>query len=198
MKLPHLQSLLFELKKLPGVGPRSAERMAQYFLSSKDQDLKQLSTLLAHLKDKVKACERCFSFTQEEELCFICKDPLRKEGLVCVVEQAFDVFRMEKGTQFKGFYHVLNGVLSPLNNIHPENLTLKSLKKRVLTEDVKELILALDSDLEGDTTVLYIKEMLKDYDIKISRPALGIPMGSDLSFVDDRTLTRAIENRSYL
>ena len=105
---------------------------------------------------------------------------------------------MEKGTDFKGRYHVLNGVLSPLNNIHPENLTLQSLKKRVFTEDIRELILALDSDLEGDTTALYIKEMLKDSDVKISRPALGIPMGSDLSFVDDKTLTRAIENRNTL
>lgn len=198
MKLPHLQSLLFELKKLPGVGPRSAERMAQYFLKSKDQDLKQLSYLLTDLKNKVKSCVRCFSFTQEEELCVTCRDPLRQEGVICVVEQAFDVFRMEKGTDFKGRYHVLNGVLSPLNNIHPENLTLQSLKKRVFTEDIRELILALDSDLEGDTTALYIKEMLKDSDVKISRPALGIPMGSDLSFVDDKTLTRAIENRNTL
>lgn len=198
MKLPHLQSLLFELKKLPGVGPRSAERMVQHFLKAKNQDLNQLSKLLAGLKDKIKACSKCFSFSQEDDLCFICKDSLRKSEVICVVEQAFDVFRIEKGTSFKGLYHVLNGILSPLNNIHPENLNLQDLKNRVLTENVKELILALDSDLEGDTTVLYIKELLKGLDIKISRPALGIPMGSDLSFVDDKTLTQAIENRSYL
>ena len=197
MKIAHLQSLLFELKKLPGIGPRSAERMVQHFLKSKDQDLKQLSKLLAELKSKVKPCSRCFSFT-EEELCFICQDPLRNSGLICVVEQAFDVFRMEKGTSFKGFYHVLNGVLSPLNNVHPENLNLQQLKDRVLKENIKELILALDSDLEGDTTALYIKETFKHLELKISRPALGIPLGSDLSFVDDRTLTQAIENRNYL
>ena len=198
MKLPHLQSLLFELKKLPGIGPRSAERMAQHFLKAKNQDLSQLSKLLANLKDKIKACSKCFSFSQEDNLCFICKDSLRKPEVICVVEQAFDVFRIEKGTRFKGLYHVLNGVLSPLNNIHPENLKLQELKNRVLTENVKELILAFDSDLEGDTTALYIKEIFKDLDIKISRPALGIPMGSDLSFVDDKTLTQAIENRNYL
>ena len=197
MKIAHLQSLLFELKKLPGIGPRSAERMVQHFLKSKDQDLKQLSELLAELKSKVKPCSQCFSFT-EEELCFICQDPLRSSGLICVVEQAFDVFRMEKGTSFKGLYHVLNGVLSPLNNVHPENLNLQQLKDRVLKENVKELILALDSDLEGDTTALYIKETFKNVELKISRPALGIPLGSDLSFVDDRTLTQAIENRNYL
>ena len=197
MKLPHLQALLFELKKLPSIGPRSAERIAQYFLTTKDQDLKQLAELLASLKAKVKTCSKCFSFTQDEELCFVCRDSSRKPDLICVVEQAFDVFRLEKATNFKGLYHVLNGVLSPLNNIHPENLNLQELRERVLKEGIKELILALDSDLEGDTTALYIKETFKDLDLKISRPALGIPMGSDLSFVDDKTLTQAIENRSY-
>lgn len=197
MKLPHLQSLLFELKKLPGIGPRSAERMAQYCLKAKDQDLKQLSELLADLKNKIKPCSICFSFTQEEEICSLCRDSSRKTDLICVVEQAFDVFRMEKGAGFKGRYHVLNGVLSPLNNVHPENLSLQQLKNRVSKENVKELILALDSDLEGDTTALYIKEAFKDLDLKISRPALGIPLGSDLSFVDDKTLSQAIENRNY-
>ena len=129
MKLPHLQSLLFELKKLPGVGPRSAERMVQHFLKAKNQDLSQLSQLLANLKNKIKACSKCFSFSQEDNLCFICKDSLRKPEVICVVEQAFDVFRIEKGTRFKGLYHVLNGILSPLNNIHPENLKLQELKK---------------------------------------------------------------------
>ena len=198
MKLPHLQSLLFELKKLPGIGPRSAERMIQHFLKTKNQELIQLATLLAELKDKINTCPKCFSFTQEEGLCFLCKDSLRKTETICVVEQAFDVFRMEKCANFKGLYHVLNGVLSPLNNIHPEDLSLQELKQRVLKEGTKELILALDSDLEGDTTTLYIKEVFKDLDIKISRPALGIPLGSDLSFVDDKTLSQAIENRNYL
>lgn len=198
MKLPHLQSLLFELKKLPGIGPRSAERMAQHLLKAKDQDLKQLSHLLGGLKEKIKTCPRCCGFTQEDKLCWICGDSSRNPELICVVEQSFDVFRLEKCGGFKGFYHVLNGVLSPLNNIHPENLSLEALKKRVLTSSAKELILALDSDLEGDTTALYIKEFFKGFDLKISRPALGIPMGSDLSFVDDRTLSQAIENRSSL
>ncbi|MBC6414846.1 MAG: recombination protein RecR [Bdellovibrionales bacterium] len=198
MKLPHLQSLLFELKKIPSVGPRSAERMVQYFLKTKNSDLQQLSKLLTELKHKIKTCSQCFVFTQEEDLCSFCKDNSRKSEILCVVEQAFDVFRMESCGSFKGSYHVLHGVLSPLNNIHPENLTLQQLQKRVVEKEIKELILAFDSDLEGDTTALYIKEIFKNSNVKISRPALGIPLGSDLSFVDDKTLKQAIENRNYL
>ncbi|MDE0092567.1 MAG: recombination mediator RecR [Oligoflexia bacterium] len=193
--LPHLQSLLFELKKLPGIGPRSAERLVQYFLKTGDQET--LSVLLLELKQKIKKCKECFTFTQEKELCSFCEDSSRNSELLCVVEQAFDVFRIEACGIFKGYYHVLHGVLSPLNHIHPKDLTLKQLKDRIYKKGFKELILAIDSDLEGDTTALYIMENFKDSNIKISRPALGIPLGSDLSFVDDKTLSQAIENRSY-
>ena len=198
MNLPHLQSLLFELRKLPGIGPRSAERIAQHFLKTKNAEVQQIAQLLAELKYKIKTCVKCFAFTQEQELCSFCRDNSRNTDLLCVVEQAFDVFRMESCGGFKGFYHVLHGVLSPLNNIYPESLTLKQLQKRVVKQEVKELILAFDSDLEGDTTALYIKESFKNLNLKISRPALGIPLGSDLSFVDDKTLKQAIENRSCL
>ena len=193
--LPLLQSLLFELKKLPGIGPRSAERLVQHFLKTGDQE--PLSSLLSELKQKIKKCKECFSFTQEKELCSFCEDSSRNSKLICVVEQAFDVFRVESCGIFKGYYHVLHGVLSPLNQIHPKDLTLKQLKNRIYKQKIKELILAIDSDLEGDTTALYIMENFKELDIKISRPALGIPLGSDLSFVDDKTLGQALENRSY-
>ncbi|MCY4320968.1 MAG: recombination mediator RecR [Bdellovibrionaceae bacterium] len=193
--LPLIQSLMFELKKLPGIGPRSAERLVQYFL--KTEDLKSLSSILSNLNHKIKKCKECFSFTEEKDLCSFCEDDSRNKDLICVVEQAFDIFRIENCGIFKGYYHVLHGVLSPLNHIHPKDLTLKQLKERVLKKSFKEMILAIDSDLEGDTTALYIMESFKELDIKISRPALGIPLGSDLSFVDNKTLGQAIENRSY-
>ena len=193
--LPLLQSLLFELKKLPGVGPRGAERLVQHFLKTGDQEA--LSLLLLELQRKIKKCKECFSFTQEKEFCAICEDESRDPEIICVVEQAFDVFRVESCGIFKGHYHVLHGVLSPLNQIHPKDLTLEQLKNRICKKGFKELILAIDSDLEGDTTALYIMESFKNLDLKISRPALGIPLGSDLSFVDNKTLGQAIENRSY-
>ena len=192
--LPLIQSLLFELTKLPGVGPRSAERLVQHFLKTGDQE--PLSFLLSELKIKIKKCRECFSFTQEKDICSFCEDSSRNSEIICVVEQSFDVLRIENCGSFKGCYHVLHGVLSPLNQIHPKDLTLKQLEDRVYKNKFKELILAVDSDLEGDTTALYIREAFKNFDIKISRPALGIPLGSDLSFVDNKTLGQAIENRN--
>ena len=144
--LPHLQSLLFELKKLPGVGPRSAERLTQYFLKTEEQELKQLSYLLSNLKQKIKKCSECFNFTQDKELCsFCCEDNSRNSSILCVVEQAFDIFRIESCGVFKGLYHVLHGVLSPLNQVHPKDLTLDQLKNRIYKREFKELILAFDS-----------------------------------------------------
>ena len=194
--LPHLQSLIFELKKLPGIGPRSAERLAIHLLKSSDQDLKNLAGLIDSLKQSIKTCSQCFCMTQKERLCAFCEDERRDAQTLCVVEQAFDVFRIENCGVFKGHYHVLNGVLSALNQVHPKDLTLEQLKTRIPKQQIKEIILALDSDLEGDTTALYITENFKSPGLKISRPALGIPLGSDLSFVDDRTLSQAIENRN--
>ena len=194
--LPSLQSLIFELQKLPGVGPRNAQRLAQHLLKTKDQDIKQLSRSLLDLS-KIKKCVQCFNLTQEREFCPICEDTSRNSDLLCVVEQAFDVFRIENCGNFKGYYHVLHGAISPLNHVHPKDLTLKELQIRIKTKGVKELILAIDSDLEGDTTALYIMQNFKSLDLKISRLAQGIPFGSDLAFIDDKTLSQAIENRSY-
>ena len=197
-ELSSLQSLLFELEKLPGLGPRSARRLAQHFLKTKDQDIKKLSQSLLDIKNRIKLCTSCFHFTQDKDICSFCEDPSRKSDVLCVVEQPFDVFRVEECGQFKGRYHVLHGVISPINSVHPKDLTLKELKKRIETQSVKELILAIDSDLEGDTTALYIIQNFKSNNLKISCLAQGIPLGSDLAFIDDKTLGRAIENRSYI
>lgn len=195
--LSSLQTLVFELEKLPGLGPRSAQRLAQHLLGAKDEDIKRLSYSLLEIKNKIKKCVHCFHLTQDKEICSFCDDSSRASDVLCVVEQPFDVFRIEKSGVFKGCYHVLHGAISPLNHVHPKDLTLKELKERIEKQSVKELILAIDSDLEGDTTALYIMQNLRTADLKISRLAQGIPFGSDLAFVDDKTLSRAIENRSY-
>lgn len=194
--VPSLQALLFELQKLPGIGPRSAKRLTQYILKADKKDILSLCRSLNDLKTKITKCNKCFNFTEMNSLCFICEDLHRDKGLLCVVEQPFDVLKVESCGAYRGFYHVLHGAISPLHNIHPENLTLSSLKVRLEKEGVKELILALDSDLEGDTTALYISKMVENKPIALSRLAQGIPFGGDLDFIDDRTLGQAIENRS--
>ncbi len=194
--LPSLNTLLFELQKLPGVGPTSAQRLAQYLLQTNEQDIQKLSQSLLDLKGKIKKCVQCFNFTQEEGLCCFCEDKSRNSDILCVVEKAFDVFRIEKCEIFNGYYHVLHGTISPLNHVHPKDLTLKELEARIHKQGVKELILAIDSDLEGDTTALYIMQNFKSTNLKISRLAQGIPFGSDLTFIDDKTLSQAIENRN--
>ena len=194
--LPALKSLIFELSKLPGIGPVSAQRISRHLLNWKAEDVKKLSESLLQLKDKITKCSSCFAFAEERKLCSFCEDSSRNPHLLCVVEQPFDVFRVESCGAFRGYYHVLQGALSPLNHIHPGDLTFKELENRIKTQPIKELILAIDSDLEGDTTALYILENFKGMDLKISRLAQGIPFGSDLSFVDERTLQQAMENRS--
>ena len=196
--IPSLKSLLFELTKLPGVGPHSARRLSAHLLRADKKDISALAEALVRLRDKVKKCNRCFNFTEETALCSICEDPGRNREILCVVEQPFDIFRVESCGAFRGYYHVLHGAISPLNNVHPENLTLSALKARVEEDGVKELILAVDSDLEGDTTALYILKMVQDISVKVSRPAHGIPVGGDLEYIDDKTLSQAIARRDYL
>ena len=196
--IPSLKTLLFELQKLPGVGPRSAQRLAEYLLKTSEKDVSALAGALAGLRNKVKKCPQCFNFTEGTELCPICEDTTRNRDILCVVEQPFDILKVESCRAFCGYYHVLHGVISPLNNIHPDHLTLSELKIRVQTDNIKELILAIDSDLEGDTTALYILKMMRDSAIRISRLAQGIPIGGNLEYIDAKTLNQAIERRSYL
>ena len=198
MKLvPSLRKLLFELQKLPGVGPRSAQRLAHYFMKTDSPSVKALSEALVDLKSKLKKCKNCFNFT-EEKLCSICEDSTRDKSLLCVVEQAFDVSKVENCGAYEGLYHVLHGVISPLHRVHASHLTLDHLEERIKKNKARELILAIDSDLEGDTTALYIAKMLSDTNIKITRLAHGIPFGGNLEFVDEKTLTQAIENRNLI
>lgn len=194
--VPSLQTLLFELQKLPGIGPRSAQRLAQHILKAGEKDILLLCKSLNNLKTKIKKCVKCFNFTENHSVCPICEDPYRDSQLLCVVKQPFDVLKVENCGAYKGFYHVLHGAISPLHGIHPEDLTLSALAARLKKENIKELILAIDSDLEGDTTALYISQMVEKESLTLSRLAQGIPSGGVLDFVDDRTLSQAIENRS--
>ena len=190
-----LQKLLYEIQKWPGIGPRSAQKLIIHLLKRKDKDIPLLIQALENIRTGIKKCPRCFGWMEEDLLCSICQNLSRDSNSLCVVENPFDIFRIERSQVFHGYYHVLNGLISPLHNVAPEDLTIHSLIEKIEQKTVKELILALDTNLEGDTTSLYLANKLKPLHIKISKLALGIPLGSPLDFIDDQTLSRAIENR---
>jgi len=186
-----------ELSKLPGIGKKTAQRLAIFLLKSEDPQVDNLINAIKDLKIKLRFCERCFNLS-EEELCNICKNEKRDKSIICVVEEASDVMAIEKTHEFRGLYHVLGGVLSPLSGVTPESLHIKELLKRFETEDFKEVILALNPDTEGETTSLYLSKLMKPFGITVSRIARGLPIGGDLEFADDATIGRAILNRSSL
>lgn len=199
-KIPSLNKLVHELSRLPGVGPKSAQRLAYHILRSPQEFVLSLRDALKQVKEKIHECPVCYSFTEEEEACHFCTDPMRTDEVLCVVEDPADIERVESSGVFRGRYHVLHGALSPLDGISPEDLKIQALLDRIqpgLDGELKvhEVILALDADLEGDTTVLYLAKILKDMNIKTSRIAHGVPIGGDIDYVDYRTLGRAIENR---
>jgi len=186
-----------ELSKLPGIGKKTAQRLAIFLLKSEDPQVDNLINAIKDLKLKLRFCERCFNLS-EEEFCNICKNEKRDKSIICVVEEASDVMAIEKTHEFRGLYHVLGGVLSPLSGVTPESLHIKELLKRFETEDFKEVILALNPDTEGETTSLYLSKLMKPFGITVTRIARGLPIGGDLEFADDATIGRAILNRSSL
>ena len=190
-----LQKLLYEIQKWPGIGPRSAQKLVVHLLKRKEQDVPLLIQALENIRTDIKKCPQCFGWMEEAQLCSICQNSSRDQGSLCVVENPFDIFRIERSQVFHGYYHVLHGLVSPLNNVAPEDLTIHSLMEKINQNPIKELILALDTNLEGDTTSLYLVNKLKPLQIKVSKLASGIPLGSPLDFIDDQTLTQAIENR---
>ena len=186
-----------ELSKLPGIGKKTAQRLAIFLLKSEDPQVDNLIKAIKDLKIKLRFCNRCFNLS-EEELCTICKGEKRDKSVLCVVEEASDVMAIEKTHEYRGLYHVLGGVLSPLSGITPDSLHIKELLKRFETEDFKEVILALNPDTEGETTSLYLAKLMKSFGITVTRIARGLPIGGDLEFADDATIGRAILNRSSL
>ncbi|MCB1113665.1 MAG: recombination protein RecR [Chlamydiia bacterium] len=192
--LKHLEKLIDSLRKLPGVGGRSAERFAYKILEWPEADQKRFGSVIQELSDHIETCSECGLLYENE--CSHCLDEARSKDVLCVVATFKDINAIEETREFKGRYHVLGGLLSPLDDRLPEHLTLSQLKKRAETLQVKELILALDSTLEGDATSLWIKNELKGLNLKISRPAFGLPMGSQLDYVDGGTLARALQSRN--
>lgn len=199
-KIPSLNQLVHELSRLPGIGPKTAQRLAYHILRSPHDNVQALRDALKGVKERIHDCPLCFAFTEEEDLCHFCSDPMRASDTLCVVEDPADIERVESSGVFRGRYHVLHGAISPLDGINPQDLKIQALLDRLEPSacgerPVKEVILALDADLEGDTTVLYLAKILKDMNIKTSRIAHGVPIGGDIDYIDYRTLGRAIENR---
>jgi recombination protein RecR len=186
-----------ELSKLPGIGKKTAQRLAIYLLKSEDQHVDNLIKAVKDLKLKLRFCSRCFNLS-EEDLCNICKSEKREKTVICVVEEASDVIAIEKTHEYKGLYHVLGGVLSPLSGVTPDSLHIKELLKRFEEEDIREVILALNPDTEGETTSLYLAKLINPLNVNVTRIARGLPIGGDLEFADDATIGRAILNRSSL
>ena len=203
LKIGALEKLIHELNRLPGVGPKTAQRLAYHILRTPDLS-ERLRTSLQSVEESVHLCPQCFSYTDEPTICRFCSDVHRRDDLLCVVEEPADIIRIESSGAFRGRYHVLHGAISPLDNVGPQDLKIRELMARVdaglegANPKINEIILALDPDLEGDTTVLYLAKALAEKQVKITRIASGVPLGSDIDYVDDRTLGRALENRVEL
>ncbi|GMU97093.1 recombination mediator RecR [Ignavibacterium album] len=183
-----------ELSKLPGIGKKTAQRLALHIIKADRESAEKLAKAIIDLKEKLMLCKKCFNLS-EDELCDICKNPKRDQSLICVVEEVSDVIAIEKSHEFNGLYHVLGGVLSPLMGIGAENLRIKELINRFHDEEIKEVILALNPDTEGETTSLYLAKLIKPLGIKVTRIARGIPIGGDLEFADEATIGKAMLNR---
>lgn len=196
MRYPdHLLKLIQVLRRLPGVGNKSAERFAFHLLTWKEEHLRELGEVVSTTKSQLRQCQLCGCLIGSEG-CHFCHSPQRNASLMCVLASPRDVFAIEETGEYTGLYHVLGGLLSPMSQRGPEHLSLDKLKKRLLDLQVKEIVIALDSTLEGDATALFLKQELSTYPIQISRLAFGLPMGSSLDYVDGGTLARALSGRN--
>jgi recombination protein RecR len=189
-----ITALVSALSKLPGVGPRSAERMALHLVQTESAVVRQLADAILQAREKIKFCDICGSLT-EQSPCSICADARREASLVCVVERAVDILSIEKSGAFRGKFHVLGGKISPLDGVEPEDLRIGELENRLAHEPIKEVVIALGTDVEGDATSHYLATRLARPGLKISRIAYGLPAGSGLEFADELTLSRALEGR---
>ncbi len=197
MPLPEAITTLSEaLCRLPGIGPRSAERLALHLVQSQADDVRRLAQILVQAREKIRVCSICGGLT-EADPCSICQDPRRDPSLLCVVERPLDIFALEKAGSYRGLYHVLGGKISPLNGVEPEDLRIAQLESR-LGRGVKEIVVALSTDVEGDATTFYLAKRLAGKGARISRLAHGLPAGSGLEFADEVTLSRAMEGRREL
>ena len=189
-----IQNLIDEFAKLPSIGPKTAERLVFYLLNQPEKDLEKFSQALKYIKDKIVICSQCQNFS-ESDPCSICKDPKRNHGVICVVAKPQDLIAIEKTNEYQGVYHVLGGVLNSLEGITPDRLKIKELVERIKKGKIFEIILALNPDMEGETTILYLTKLLKSYRLKTTRLARGLPIGSELDYADPITLTDALKGR---
>jgi recombination protein RecR len=189
-----VQELIDELGRLPGIGPKSAQRIAFHILTTQSFDTTRLAQLLAEVRDKVRFCSICGNVT-ESEVCAICSDPRRAQNVICVVEEAKDVAAIERTREFRGLYHVLGGALSPIDGIGPDDLRFHQLVQRLADATVTEVIIATDPNLEGEATATYLSRLLVQPGLRVTRLASGLPVGGDLEYADEVTLGRAFEGR---
>lgn len=189
-----LARLIEELEKLPGIGPKSAQRLALHLLHASSEEADALADAIREMKAKVRRCPVCYNFT-DDELCPICADPQRDPSVLCVVGDARDLMAMERAGGFQGRYHVLGGLISPMDGIGPESLRVSELLERVRSGDIVEVVLATNPTVEGDATAMHLAELLKPLGVKVTRIALGLPVGGDLDYADDVTIARALEGR---
>lgn len=195
--IPILETLIDEFRKMPSVGTKSAERMAFYVLGLSDEEARTLAGTIVGAHEKIHQCSVCRNLT-EDEICPICQNDARDKTTVCVVENPRDVIAFERTHEYKGLYHVLHGAISPMNGVGPDDLTVKELLARLQDDTVDEVIMATNPTVEGEATAMYIGRLLKPLGIKVTRLAYGVPVGADLEYADEVTLTRALEGRSLL
>ncbi|MFD5601103.1 recombination mediator RecR [Leucobacter sp. NPDC058333] len=189
-----VQDLIDEFGRLPGIGPKSAQRIAFHILQTQNFDVSKLAELLTDVRQRVRFCDMCGNIT-EDERCSICRDPRRDHSLICVVEEPKDVVAIERTRQFRGLYHVLGGAISPIDGIGPDDLSIPALMRRLGESTVQEVIIATDPNLEGEATAAYLSRLLTAIEVPVSRLASGLPVGGDLEFADEVTLGRAFEGR---
>ncbi len=190
-----VQELIDELGRLPGVGPKSAQRIAFHLLQTEDDQAKKLAQVLLEVKDRVKFCQVCGNVT-EDPTCAICRDARRNQTIICVVEESKDVQAIERTREFRGLYHVLGGAISPIDGVGPDQLRIKELMARLSNPEIQEVIIATDPNLEGEATATYLTRMLSTLGVTVSRLASGLPVGGDLEYADEITLGRAFAGRT--
>jgi len=192
-----VENLINEFRKLPGIGPKSAKRIVFYLLKLSHSDITKLSQALVEMKEKVKICKYCYNLT-EEDVCSICRDQSRDKKKICIVEEVSDLIIIEKTGEYKGLYHVLGGLLSPIENIGPKEIRIPMLLERIKNDNTEEVIMALNPTVEGESTAMYLKKILSPLGVKVTRLASGLPVGGDLEYADEVTIGRAISDRREL
>jgi len=193
-----IQNALDELGRLPGIGPKGAQRITYWLLARDFEDVARLTDSITQLKESISFCPQCWDFAENGGLCKLCDDPRRDESQLCVVEEPRDIIALERTGEFRGRYHVLHGSISPMDGVGPDQLRIRELMTRLASDDIEEVILATNPNVEGETTAVFLAKTIKQLDLKVTRLASGLPVGGDLEFADEVTLGRALEARQEL